>query len=207
LPKAWLREHKRDYFYRRAKEERLRSRAAYKLLEMIEKYCLIQEGDVVVDLGAAPGGWMQVALRAAGESGFILGVDIKEIEPFEATNSRSIIADITDQSIVETIKDFLPSSADVVVSDVSPNISGVWEVDHARQIDLARRSLFIAATLLKPGGNFFVKVFQGNLLDDFISEMRMQFEYVRLLKPKASRRKSSELFAVGMKKTEAKVAG
>jgi 23S rRNA (uridine2552-2'-O)-methyltransferase len=200
LPKAWLREHKRDYFYRRAKEEQLRSRAAYKLLETIEKYGLIKEGDVVVDLGAAPGGWMQVALNAVGEGGFILGVDTREIKPFEAANSRSIIADITDQSIVETIKDFLPSSADVVVSDVSPNISGVWEVDHARQIDLARRSLFIAATLLNHGGNFFVKVFQGDLLDDFISEMGMQFEYVRLLKPKASRRESSELFVVGMKK-------
>jgi 23S rRNA (uridine2552-2'-O)-methyltransferase len=205
LPKAWLREHKRDYFYRRAKEEQLRSRAAYKLLEMIEKYGLIQEGDVVVDLGAAPGGWMQVALKAAGESGFILGVDTKEIKPFEATNSRSIVADITDQSIVENIKDFLPGSADVVVSDVSPNISGIWEVDHARQIDLARRSLFIAATILKSGGNFFAKIFQGDLLDDFISETRLQFEDVRLIKPKASRRKSSELFILGMRKIRAKV--
>jgi 23S rRNA (uridine2552-2'-O)-methyltransferase len=87
-----------------------------------------------------------------------------------------------------------------VLSDVSPNISGVWEVDHARQIDLARRSLQIAVSLLKPDGNFFVKVYQGDLLDDFVSEVRRRFEFVRLIKPAASRKKSSELFVLGLKK-------
>jgi 23S rRNA (uridine2552-2'-O)-methyltransferase len=198
LPKAWLRERKRDYFYRKAKEERLRSRAAYKLLEVIEKYDLIRTGDVVVDLGAAPGGWMQVALSAAGEKGFVLGVDIKGIEPLEAGNTRSIIADINEPNIIETISDFLPRAADVVISDVSPNISGIWELDHTRQIDLARRALLIATSVLNTEGNFFAKVFQGELLEQFISEVRSQFRYVRFIKPKASRRKSSELFVLGM---------
>jgi len=195
-----VRERKKDYFYRKAKEERFRSRAAYKLLEVVKKYELIRLGDVVVDLGAAPGGWMQAALKAVGEEGFVLGVDVKEIEPFEAENTRSIIGDINDPGIVENIRGFLHGEVDVVISDVSPNISGVWELDHARQVDLARRSLFIAVSLLKHGGNFFVKVFQGDLLEDFVTEVRGQFRFVRLIKPEASRRKSSELFVLGMYK-------
>ena len=196
-----MRERRKDYFYRRAKEEQLRSRAAYKLFEVVDRYELIRSGDVVVDLGAAPGGWMQASLRAAGTGGYVLGVDIEEIEPLEAENSRSIICDINDAAVVETIRGFLPRSvADVVLSDVSPNISGVWEVDHARQIDLSRRSLLIAASVLRHGGNVFVKVFQGDLMDDFVYEVRQQFEFVRLIKPAASRKKSSELFVLGMKK-------
>jgi len=201
LPKAWVRERKKDYFYRRAKEEQFRSRAAYKLLEVVKRHGLIKPGDVVVDLGAAPGGWMQAALRVVGENGFVLGVDVREIEPLEAENTRSIIADINDPNIVETLRDFLPDAVDVVISDVSPNISGVWELDHARQIDLARRSLLIATGLLKPGGSFFVKVFQGDLLGDFVSEVRGRFQFVRLIKPEASRKKSSELFVLGMNKS------
>jgi len=200
LPKSWVRQRKRDYFYRKAKDEGLRSRAAYKLLEVIEKYEFIRPGDVVVDLGAAPGGWMQAALKVVGENGYVLGVDVKEIKPFEPENTRSIIGDIDDPRIISTIRDFLPDPVDVVISDVSPNICGVWEVDHARQIDLARRSLLIAADLLKLGGSFFVKVFQGDLLEDFASEMRESFRFVRLIKPQASRKKSSELFVLGMNK-------
>ena len=196
-----MRERRKDYFYRRAKEEQLRSRAAYKLFEVVDRYELIRSGDVVVDLGAAPGSWMQASLRAVGEKGYVLGVDVEEIEPLEAENSRSIICDINDAAVVETVRGFLPRSvADVVLSDVSPNISGVWEVDHARQIDLSRRSLLIAASVLRHGGNVFVKVFQGDLMDDFVYEVRQTFGFVRLLKPAASRKKSSELFVLGLKK-------
>ena len=201
MPKSWIRQRQRDYFYRRAKEEQLRSRAAYKLLEAVERFGLIKPGDVVVDLGAAPGGWMQVALKAAGEEGFVLGVDVNNIEPLDAVNSRSVVLDISEREVVDVVRGFLPDGwADVVVSDVSPNVSGVWEVDHARQVDLARRSLYVAACVLKKGGNFFVKVFQGELLDDFVSEVRREFGFVRFVKPKASRRKSSELFLVGLGK-------
>ena len=197
-----MRQRKQDYFYRRAKEEQLRSRAAYKLLEAIEKYGLIRLGDVVVDLGAAPGGWMQASLKAVGESGFVLGIDVNFIEPLEAENTRSIVLDITERDVVDVVRGFLPDGlADVVVSDVSPNISGVWEVDHGRQVDLARRSLYVAASVLRKGGGFFVKVFQGELLDDFVGDVRREFRFVRLLKPKASRRKSSELFVLGLRKT------
>jgi len=183
-----------------AKEERYRSRAAYKLLEAVNKYGFIKPGDVVVDLGAAPGGWMQAARKIVGEAGFVLGVDVKPIEPIEDANVRSVVEDITETETVETVKELLPRLADVVLSDVSPNVSGVWELDHARQIDLSRRSLQLAASVLKPGGNFFVKVFQGEMLEDFVFEMRQSFASVKLVKPKASRRKSAEIFVLGLKK-------
>lgn len=195
-----MRARRRDYFYRRAKEEKLRSRAAYKLLEVVDRYGLIRRGDVVVDLGAAPGGWMQVALGVVGSRGFVLGVDIKEIEPFEGKNVRTVVADISDSGTVDLVCGLLPCLADVVVSDVSPNVSGVWEVDHARQVDLARRSLVIAGAVLRRGGGFFVKVFQGDLLDEFVDELRDAFGFVRFVKPRASRRGSSELFVLCLDK-------
>jgi len=200
LPKAWVRERKRDYYYRLAKEEQYRSRAAYKLLETARKFDLIKTGDVIVDLGATPGGWMQAARKAVGETGFVLGIDLKPIEPIEDTNVRSILGDITQPETVDIIREFLPRAADVVLSDVSPNISGVWELDHARQIDLAGKSLQLALSVLRLGGNFFVKVFQGEMLDDFVSDMRQNFAFVRLIKPKASRRKSAELYVLGLRK-------
>jgi len=199
LPKAWLQERKRDYYYKKAKEEKYRSRAAYKLFEAAQKYHFINYGDVVVDLGAAPGGWVQAARKIVGGKGFVLGVDLKPIEPFPQSNIRTIIGDITEEEVIEQILRMLPRKADAVISDASPNISGIWEVDHARQIDLAQHALKIAMETLRPPGNFFVKVFQGDLLDDFIKKMKKHFEIVKIVKPKASRAKSSEIFLLGMR--------
>jgi len=201
LPKSWIKQRKRDYYYRKAKEEKFRSRAAYKLLQTVQKYKFMKRGDVVVDLGAAPGGWIQAARKIVGEEGFILGVDIKPIEPFEEENIITIVADITDPKTIETIRNLLSRPADVVISDVSPKISGIWEVDHARQIDLALSSMKIACGVLKPRGNFFVKVFEGDMLKDFLDKLKERFSVVKLVKPKASRAKSSELYilALGLK--------
>ena len=201
LPKSWIKQRKKDYYYRKAKEEKFRSRAAYKLLQTVQKYKFMKRGDVVVDLGAAPGGWIQAARKIVGEEGFILGVDIKPIEPFEEENIITIVADITDPKTIETIRNLLPRPADVVISDVSPKISGIWEVDHARQIDLALSSMKIACGVLKPRGNFFVKVFEGDMLKDFLDKLKERFSVVKLVKPKASRAKSSELYilALGLK--------
>jgi len=198
LPKAWVRERQRDYYYRKAKEEKYRSRAAYKILEVAKKYGFIKPGDVVVDLGAAPGGWIQAARKIVGETGFVLGVDLKFIEPLGFSNVQTLIGDITDPQLTRTIKKILPAPADVVVSDVSPNVSGVWELDHARQIDLAEKSLEIALDVLKVDGNFFVKVFQGDMLKDFVNEIKRHFRFVKLIKPKATRTRSAELFVLGM---------
>lgn len=198
MTKAWVRERKRDFYYRKAKEEQYRSRATYKLLEAVKRYRFMKAGDVVVDLGAAPGGWMQASLKIVGEEGYVLGVDLEAVEPFDVPNVRTIIGDVADQQTLRQIEELLPRPADVVISDVSPNISGVWELDHARQIDLAQRSLQIATHVLRAGGNFYVKVFQGDMLDDFVKVVRRRFGFVKLVKPRASRAKSAELYVVAI---------
>jgi 23S rRNA (uridine2552-2'-O)-methyltransferase len=203
LPKAWIQERKRDYYYKKAKEEKYRSRAAYKLFQAVEKYHFIKRADVVIDLGAAPGGWIQAARKTIGTKGFVLGVDLKHVEPFTQNNVRTIIGDISEQETLEEILNMLPRKADVVISDASPNISGIWEVDHARQIDLAHQALTVALKTLGPFGNFFVKVFQGDMLDSYIKKMEKHFEAVKVIKPKASRAKSSEIFILGMSLKEA----
>ena len=167
-PKAWIRERKNEYYYKKAKEENYRSRAIYKLAQSNEKYGFIQRNYVVVDLGAAPGGWIQAARKMTGKHGYVLGIDLKPIEPFTQEYIRTIIADFTEPNICEEIMSFLPRKADVVLSDAAPNITGVWEVDHARQIDLAENAMKIAQCILRPGGNLFVKLFEGELMNDFV---------------------------------------
>jgi 23S rRNA (uridine2552-2'-O)-methyltransferase len=204
MPKAWIRERKNEYYYKKAKEENYRSRAIYKLAQANEKYGFIKRNDVVVDLGAAPGGWIQAARKMTGKNGYVLGVDLKPIEPFTQEYIRTIIADMTEPDIVTQILSFLPRKADAVLCDAAPNITGVWEVDHAKQIDLATKAFGISQCILHPGGNFFVKVFQGDLLDAFIETVKASFETVKLVKPPASRSKSSEMYilALGLKGKE-----
>jgi 23S rRNA (uridine2552-2'-O)-methyltransferase len=198
LPNAWVNERKREYYYRKAKEEKFRSRATYKLLQAVKKYTFIKPGYVVLDLGAAPGGWTQAARKLVEESGFVLAVDLKQIESFDESNVRTVIGDVSEPQTVKVILELLPHSADVVVSDVAPNVSGIWELDNARQIDLAEQSLKVAASVLRYGGNFFVKVFQGSSTNRFINEVRQQFSFVKMVKPRASRSKSAELYVLGM---------
>ena len=197
MPKAWIQDRKRDYYYQKAKKEKYRSRAAYKLFQAIKKYHFIKYGDVVIDLGAAPGGWIQAARKTVGSKGFVLGVDLKSIEPFPQHYVRTIVCDMTESETVQQILEMLPRKADAVISDASPNISGIWEVDHARQIDIAQQALHIALETLQPSGNLFVKVFQGDMLDDFTHKVKQHFETVLVIKPKASRAKSSEMFILG----------
>jgi 23S rRNA (uridine2552-2'-O)-methyltransferase len=201
LPKAWLQNRKNEYYYKKAKEENYRSRSTYKLIQANEKYDFIQRNYIVVDLGAAPGGWIQAARKMTGKHGFVLGVDLKSIEPFTQDYIRTIIGDLTEPEIVEQILSFIPRRADVVISDAAPNITGVWEVDHARQIDLASKALDIALQILCTNGNFFVKLFEGDLMDDFVQTVEGHFEEVKIVKPQASRAKSSEMYllAIGLK--------
>ncbi|MCW4000253.1 MAG: RlmE family RNA methyltransferase [Candidatus Bathyarchaeota archaeon] len=200
-PKAWIRERKNEFYYKKAKAENYRSRSTYKLVQANSKYGFIKFRDVVVDLGAAPGGWIQAARKMTGKHGFVLGVDLKPIEPFTQEYIRTIVADLTEPDIAQQILSFLPRRPDVVISDAAPNVTGIWEVDHACQIDLATKAMEIARCLLKDGGNFFVKVFEGDLLNDYIAEVKANFESVQLVKPQASRQKSSEMYllALGLK--------
>lgn len=193
-----MKKRKREFYYRKAKEEKFRSRAAYKLLQVVKKHQFIKPGYVVVDLGAAPGGWTQASGKIVGSSGFVLGIDLKCMDPIDLPNIHTVTGDITELQIIQRIRELLPRSADVIVSDVAPNVSGIWELDHARQIDLARKSLRIATSVLRQRGNFFVKVFQGDMLNDFVEEVKQYFSFVKLIKPKASRAKSSELYVLGM---------
>ncbi len=199
LPKAWIQDRKRDFYYKKAKAENYRSRATYKLSQAAEKYQFIHRNDVVVDLGAAPGGWIQAARKIAGKQGFVLGVDLKPIDPFTQEYIRTIVDDMNDPEIVQKIESFLPRKADVVISDASQNVSGIWELDHARQIDLAGRALDIALQILRPGGNFFVKVFEGGMFEEFKKNVQSRFEVVKIVKPKASRAKSSEIYLLALK--------
>jgi 23S rRNA (uridine2552-2'-O)-methyltransferase len=198
LPKAWIQDRKRDYYYKKAKAEQYRSRATYKLSQTAIKYHFINKGDILVDLGAAPGGWIQAARKIVGKTGFVLGVDLKPIAPFPQEYIRTIVADFTEPETVEQILTFLPRKPDVLISDAAPNISGVWDVDQARQIDLANQALQLALKLLRPRGNFFVKVFEGDMLNDFIETVKHHFEIVKFIKPKASRAKSSEMFLLAL---------
>jgi 23S rRNA (uridine2552-2'-O)-methyltransferase len=196
MSKRWQKDRKKEYYYRLAKSEQYRSRASFKLKQLNKRFKLIKNRDSVLDLGASPGGWMQVAGELIGESGYVLGVDLEEIKPFEEKNIVSIIGDITVKEIVKRIKSH-KNTFDVVICDASPDISGVWDVDHFNSVELSRHALRIAKEVLRGGGNFLVKVFQGELINDFVSEVKREFELTKQAKPKASRQRSSEVYIVG----------
>lgn len=197
MTKKWLRERAKDPYYRFAKKEGYRSRAAYKLLQTSQKYRLLKRGDVVLDLGAAPGGWMQIARELVGKEGYVLGVDRDKIDALEWDNVASLIGDISLLEGDDLLQE-LPQKADVVLSDLSPNISGIWELDHARQISLAEAALKIAITVLRRDGSFFIKVFHGVLLKEFMEHVKRYFKFVRIVKPKASRKRSSEVYFLAL---------
>jgi 23S rRNA (uridine2552-2'-O)-methyltransferase len=185
----------KDYYYRLAKQEGYRARSAYKLLQINEKFNVIKRGDSVVDLGAAPGGWLQVAAKLSG--GIIVGIDLEGIAPIPGV--KTFVADITHESTVDLVKDALGGEADVVICDAAPNLTGAWHRDHAVSVDLARSALKIAKKLLKPRGNFVVKVFQGDLFLDYLNEVRKEFSSVHAHSPLASRKESAETYVVAKK--------
>lgn len=185
---------RKDYFYRKAKDEGYRSRAAFKLKQINEKFRIIKKGDTVVDLGAAPGGWLQVAKELSG--GRVVGVDILPIKEIDGVDT--IKGDIRLDDTVEKIREFTKKEgADVVICDAAPNLSGSWSYDHARSIDLATSALECAGKLLKPGGGFTVKVFQGDMFPDFLEKVRGYFVKVKAFSPEASRKQSAEIYVIG----------
>jgi 23S rRNA (uridine2552-2'-O)-methyltransferase len=182
---------RQDFYYRKAKFEGYRSRASYKLLQIQERYRVIHRGDIVVDLGAAPGGWLQVIRQLDATA---IAVDLQQIAPLEGV--ASIRADITaPEIVVEKIQE-LVGQVNVVASDAAPNLSGVWSLDHARSIDLSSCALKIATSVLKTGGHFVVKVFQGDLYETFTREVGAHFSFVKSYNPRASRKQSAEIYVV-----------
>ena len=189
-----LADARRDQYRRLAKDQGYRARSAYKLLQMNRSYNIIKKGDKVVDLGCAPGGWLQVAMKEVRSSGKVIGIDLKQVTPI--ADAIILQGSIEDPNMLSKISKILGCKADVVLSDLAPNVSGVWDIDHARQISLSTIALRFAQYVLRIGGSSVFKVFEGDMLEEFRSELRKSFGKVLLNKPSASRQESSELYIV-----------
>lgn len=179
-----------------AKKEGYRSRSAYKLKQLNKRFNLIKRNNSVLDIGCAPGGWMQVAREIVGENGYVLGIDIQRIDLFQEENVEFLQKDITDADLITTLREKI-DSFDVVLSDISPNISGIWDVDHFRSIDLSEKALNVAVNLLQIHGNFLVKAFQGEFIQEFFEKVNQHFAYTKISTPKASRKSSAEVYIIG----------
>lgn len=190
-----LSQAKRDYYRRKAKKEGYKSRAAFKLSELVNKYQLIQEGDYVVDFGCAPGGWLQVASKRVGDEGRVFGFDLKKVN-IDLSNVYTYVLDVNSQDALNFVKKSVVYEVDVILSDLAPNIVGVWELDHARQIDLTSKVIDMVPHILRPGGNCVFKVFQGRYLEMVRDRLKKMFENVFVTKPSASRKESSEIYIV-----------
>jgi len=194
--KAWMREHVNDPYVLLAKKEGYRSRAAYKLMELDERDHLFKSGMTVVDLGAAPGGWTQVVAKKIGPCGALVAFDILPMEPVRG--AIFIQGDFREDAALAQLDEALQGRpVDLVISDIAPNISGIGLADQARSMHLAELAMEFAVQHLKPGGNFLVKVFQGEGFDAFVREMRTNFVQVAVRKPKASRDRSTEVYMLG----------
>lgn len=189
-----LQEAKRDLYRRLAKQRHYRSRAAFKLMEINRSYHIIHRGMYVVDLGCAPGGWLQVVRKFVGGRGKVLGVDTRRVEPLP--NVITIEGDVNDVSLADKILSIMGKKVNLVLSDAAPNIIGVWELDHARQISMTESAASIAEKILVKNGNAVLKVFEGSMLNEFRDGLKQKFNHVRSYKPKASRKASSEIYLV-----------
>ncbi|MCI4334313.1 MAG: RlmE family RNA methyltransferase [Thermoplasmata archaeon] len=189
MGRRFLAERRRDPYYRAAQEEGLHSRAAFKLAELNDEFRLLHPGDRVLDLGAAPGGWSVVAADAVGPEGAVLAVDERRTDPIEGVES------IRGRVGSEELRARLAGcSFEVVLSDLSPRISGAYSTDHARSVDLVRTAFALARPLLQPGGHFVAKVFDGDLRRPLERELKRHFASLHRTKPAASRERSSELY-------------
>jgi 23S rRNA (uridine2552-2'-O)-methyltransferase len=190
----WLERQLNDPYVARAKREGYRSRAAYKLLEIDEKYHILKPGQRVVDLGAAPGGWSQIAARKVGQKGKVVGIDLLPIDPMPGV--EFIELDFLDESAPGRLIEMLGGPADVVMSDMAANTTGHKKTDHLRIIGLAEAAIYFAREILAPGGAFVAKVFQGGTENQLLADLKRDFAVVRHVKPAASRADSAELYVL-----------
>lgn len=196
MSKRWLQEHHSDQFVKRSKVDGYASRAAYKLLEVQKKDRLIRPGMTVVDLGAAPGGWSQVAAKLVGVRGKVIALDILEMDPIP--NVTIIKGDFTEDAALDELLAVVGDDGiDVVISDMAPNFTGHKSVDQPRSMALTELAFDCAMRVLKPKGSFLVKVFQGEGVDNLLRDMRKNFRFVKSRKPLASRSRSSEIYILG----------
>ena len=184
----------RDQYRKLARDEGYRSRSSYKLLELNKKYNILKKDDSILDIGCAPGGWLQVSKKYSDPNGKVVGIDINPVKPIHGISI--IQADIEDPNILQIIRKRFPTPFDVVLSDLSPKVSGIWHFDHERQISLSLTALQISTKILKPGGIAVFKIFQGKYSSNVKQEASKVFSKVTTSKPKASRQKSSEFYLV-----------
>jgi 23S rRNA (uridine2552-2'-O)-methyltransferase len=190
----WLERQLNDPYVARAKREGYRSRAAFKLIEMDEKYHILKAGQRIVDLGAAPGGWSQIAAKKVGPKGKVIGIDLLPIDPMPGV--EFIQLDFLDESAPDKLIDLLGGPADVVMSDMAANTTGHKKTDHLRIIGLAEAAIEFAREILAPGGAFVAKVFQGGTESQLLNDLKRDFAVVRHVKPAASRADSAELYVL-----------
>lgn len=185
-----------DRYFKRAKDQGYRARSAFKLLEIQKKHKLIKEGDVVVDLGAAPGSFVQVISELVGEEGKVVGIDIEEMEPLDLFNVTLLQGDIFNKDLLRYLTDlgFIP--ADVVTSDLAPRTSGIRDLDQGRSVQLTDQALDLAMKILKPGGHFLGKIFQGQEMFYLLTKVKRHFKKVKTYKPKATRERSYETYVI-----------
>ncbi|MER2013578.1 MAG: SAM-dependent methyltransferase [Methanobrevibacter sp.] len=194
----WQMEKHNDPYYKRAKQEDYRSRASYKLKQLDKKFKIIKEGNTVVDLGAAPGGWSQVALEKVGEEGMVVGVDLNRFKKFHEENYYGMRGDFTTPEVQEKIMKIIGGKAKVVMSDASPSLSGIKNIDQLRSIDLTNAVIGIADNILEAKGNLVMKVFQGPEYKQMLDSLKGKYRQVKTTKPPSSRKKSSEMYVVGL---------
>ncbi|MGN1363269.1 MAG: RlmE family RNA methyltransferase [Methanobrevibacter sp.] len=194
----WEMERKNDPYYKRAKANEYRSRASYKLKQLDKKYRIMKKGDTVVDLGAAPGGWSQIALEKVQEDGIVVGVDLNRIKPLPNENYYRIRGDFTSQEVQNKIMKLIGGKAKVIVSDASPSLSGIRDIDHLRSIDLINVVIDIGDNILEEHGNIVIKVFQGPEYKHLIEKLKKKFKVLKTTKPPSSRKKSREMYIVGI---------
>ncbi|MBI5680055.1 MAG: 23S rRNA (uridine(2552)-2'-O)-methyltransferase [Methanobacterium sp.] len=200
MGKRWEVEKKKEHYYKMAKKEKYRSRASYKLLQLNKKFKIIKPRDYVVDLGAAPGGWSQVALDLIGEEGMVIAVDLQRIRPFEQTNFVQITGDFTEKETIDKIEETLEWNADVLLSDAAPKLTGITDIDQLKSVDIAENALKISDSILKIGGNFIIKLFQGEGFEEFLKKVKKKFNNVKTTKPPSSKKGSTEMYIIAMKK-------
>jgi 23S rRNA (uridine2552-2'-O)-methyltransferase len=193
--RSWI-QRRKNHYYRSAKKEGYRSRAIFKLQQIDSKFKVIKRGFRVVDVGAAPGGWLQYSAERVGDGGVVLGLDIKEIRTLPYENVKTMVLDVMDGAASDRILLELDGRADVVLSDLSPNISGVWDVDVAKQVVLCDRVLEVAGDVLNTGGSLVIKVFEGRDSHRIVEKLNDSFASVSLYRPPTTRKRSSEFYAV-----------
>jgi len=185
---------RKDHYWKRAKKKGYRSRSAYKLLEIQRKYHIFRKGESVLDLGCAPGGWLQVISQEVGSAGKVVGVDRLRVKSISHRPVVFIRGDITDLELQNAVRDVLGGSVHTITSDMSPDLTGVRFQDHCRSCELVRTALVFSEELLVPGGNFLAKLFQGEELESVAEQLKSSFQQVKRIVPAASRKASSEIY-------------